>query len=354
MPAATFAAAWLACACSAGVSARSLRRGHRRRRPHRGVPRPGAALPVAGRLGHSGRADEPHPPPSRHRVRPVDSADRPRLDGRRFWPPARSRAAAGRILDSSLRYSVDKTTREILFLPLPADLKHRAKPFIDVTVDRFAKGLGAVLTLVLIQPWGFGLAWRQLSWVSLTVTALWVAGAVRARRQYLASFRQSIARQGVLPGEVRLSVADLSTVETRRRRLDAGRPGTPVGVAGRAAAPTGQPAGGARSGPSYGSPPLCAGRIVAGPGVPDVRNRGSHAVPAGRQARRWRPLESGASRHAQSAWDAPRRARRSPSRGWSASRHAQSAWDAPGCPLGTSFDLLTRVSCGCADHGDRR
>ena len=123
-------------------------------------------------------------------------------------------AAGGRILDSSLRYSVDKTTREILFLPLPADLKHRAKPFIDVTVDRFAKGLGAVLTLVLIQPWGFGLAWRQLSWVSLTVTALWVAGAVRARRQYLASFRQSIAEQGVLAAEVRLSAADLSTVET--------------------------------------------------------------------------------------------------------------------------------------------
>ncbi len=43
-----------------------------------------------------------------------------------------------------MRYSVDKTTREILFLPLPADLKHRAKPFIDVTVDRFAKGLGAL------------------------------------------------------------------------------------------------------------------------------------------------------------------------------------------------------------------
>ena len=123
-------------------------------------------------------------------------------------------AAGGRILDSSLRYSVDKTTREILFLPLPADLKHRAKPFIDVTVDRFAKGLGAVLTLVLIQPWGFGLAWRQLSWVSLTVTALWVAAAVRARRQYLASFRQSIARQDVLPAEVRLNAADLSTVET--------------------------------------------------------------------------------------------------------------------------------------------
>ena len=128
-------------------------------------------------------------------------------------------AAAARILDSSLRYSVDKTTREILFLPLPADIKHQAKSFIDVTVDRFAKGLGAALTLVLIQPWGFGLAWRQLSWVSLTVTAVWVAAALQARRQYLASFRESITDQAVLPAEVRLSVADLSTVETLVEQL---------------------------------------------------------------------------------------------------------------------------------------
>ena len=48
-------------------------------------------------------------------------------------------SAAGRILDSSLRYTVDKTTREILFLPLPAEVKHDAKAFVDVTVDRLPK-----------------------------------------------------------------------------------------------------------------------------------------------------------------------------------------------------------------------
>ena len=49
------------------------------------------------------------------------------------------------MLDTSLRYTVDKTTREILFLPLPTALKYRAKPFVDVTMDRFAKALGALL-----------------------------------------------------------------------------------------------------------------------------------------------------------------------------------------------------------------
>ena len=66
-------------------------------------------------------------------------------------------AGLARVLDTSLRYTVDKTTREILFLPLPADVKYRAKPFIDVTVDRLSKGAGALLILVLIKDWGLAL-----------------------------------------------------------------------------------------------------------------------------------------------------------------------------------------------------
>lgn len=119
-----------------------------------------------------------------------------------------------RVLDTSLRYTVDKTSREILFLPLPLDLKYRAKPFIDVTVDRVAKGLGALLILVLIKDWGLGLTWRQLSYASLSIMVLWVFFALRARKQYLAAFRQSIEQQNVQPAEIRLDTADLNTIET--------------------------------------------------------------------------------------------------------------------------------------------
>ena len=69
-----------------------------------------------------------------------------------LWAPA-----LGSVLDRSFRYTVDKTTREILFLPLPLDVKLQAKPFVDVTVDRLAKGFGALILLVLIKPWGLGL-----------------------------------------------------------------------------------------------------------------------------------------------------------------------------------------------------
>ena len=126
-----------------------------------------------------------------------------------LWAPA-----VASILDRSVRYTVDKTTREVLFLPLSTELRQDVKPFVDVTGDRLSRGLIAVVILVLIQPWGFGLRWYQLSFVSLALAAFWFALATRAKREYLASFRRSIERRDVAPAEVRLQTADLSTIET--------------------------------------------------------------------------------------------------------------------------------------------
>ena len=149
-----------------------------------------------------------------------------------LWVPA-----LARVLDSSLRYTVDKTTREILFLPLPLDLKYRAKPFVDVAVDRFAKGVGAALAL-LIAIKIFHLTWWQLSYLSLGVAVLWVVMALRARRQYLVSFRHVLdvpqhlpplqrdpADQPAPAAELAAAVADASAVARKYhsvRRLLAG------------------------------------------------------------------------------------------------------------------------------------
>jgi AAA family ATP:ADP antiporter len=119
-----------------------------------------------------------------------------------------------RVLDATLRYTVDKTTREVLFLPLPAELKYRAKPFIDVTADRFAKAMAALLLIVLVKPWGFGLDWRRLSYASLAVMAIWIVASMFARREYLKTFRQSIGSQAIAPDTIRTEVADAATIET--------------------------------------------------------------------------------------------------------------------------------------------
>jgi len=127
---------------------------------------------------------------------------------------ALSAVAGARVMDTTLRYTLDKTTREVLFLPLPTDLKYRAKPFIDVTMDRFSKAVAAIMCLVLIKPWGLGLDWRRLSYASLVMMAVWIVVALVARREYLRSFRASLDARAIAPGSIRTPVADGATVET--------------------------------------------------------------------------------------------------------------------------------------------
>lgn len=131
-----------------------------------------------------------------------------------LWAPA-----LARIFDQSLRYNIDKTTREVLFLPLTSDIKLKAKSFVDVTVDRGAKALGALLLLVLVKPWGLHLDWQHLSYASLAMTALWVFTALRARKGYLRAFRESIERRNLSPDDVALNAADLSTIEALVQEL---------------------------------------------------------------------------------------------------------------------------------------
>ena len=131
-----------------------------------------------------------------------------------LWAPA-----VASVTDRSFRYTVDKTTREVLFLPLPSALRQEVKPFVDVTVDRFSRALGAILILVMIQPWGLSLRWTQLSFISLVLTVIWYFMAFRAKREYLASFRRSLESRAVEPRDVRLNVADLATVETLVQEL---------------------------------------------------------------------------------------------------------------------------------------
>lgn len=121
-------------------------------------------------------------------------------------------AAIARVQDSSLRYTLDKTSREILFVPLPADLKHKAKPFVDVAVDRLmGKGLASILLLLLLKVFDF--EWYQLSYVSLAMVGAWIVMAVQAKREYIAGFRRRLAQGSLTSDELVLLSADLSTVE---------------------------------------------------------------------------------------------------------------------------------------------
>jgi AAA family ATP:ADP antiporter len=93
----------------------------------------------------------------------------------------------------SLKHSIDKTGRELLFVPVPLPKKKRVKVFIDVFVDQGAQGLGGVLLLGLVTS--LGLSVQMLSLVTLALIAGWGVLAYRARQSYVDQFRTQLREQ---------------------------------------------------------------------------------------------------------------------------------------------------------------
>jgi ATP:ADP antiporter, AAA family len=91
--------------------------------------------------------------------------------------------------ENGVRYSLDQATRELLFLPIPSRARVKAKAFIDVFIQRAAKGVAALLLL----PVTFGLMTvPQAGWMSVGLIVVWLGVTVAARRQYVESFRAGL------------------------------------------------------------------------------------------------------------------------------------------------------------------
>lgn len=95
--------------------------------------------------------------------------------------------------DQTLKHSIDKTGRELLFVPVPLKTKKRVKVFVDLFVDQGAQGVAGVVLLLLTAGFGFGTT--GLGIVTLGLLAAWGTAAYLARRSYVNEFRQRLRTQ---------------------------------------------------------------------------------------------------------------------------------------------------------------
>lgn len=119
-------------------------------------------------------------------------------------------AGAARLIEASTRYSFNRTGMELLYLPLPPDLRNRAKAFIDVFVDRVARGIGAVLILALSAWLGGGLG--PVTVLVLICCVIWTSLAVYARSQYVDSVRKRLASRRLDLESIRIPYQDAATI----------------------------------------------------------------------------------------------------------------------------------------------
>ncbi|MDZ7682729.1 MAG: Npt1/Npt2 family nucleotide transporter [Fodinibius sp.] len=106
--------------------------------------------------------------------------------------------------DAATRYSIDKTGRELLFLPLSQHTKEQTKIFIDIFVDRFSRGLGGLLLLgfVVVLNWSV----YPLTFVVIALLIIWILLGIRAKREYIDKFRKSVQKQLIGTNSIALNL----------------------------------------------------------------------------------------------------------------------------------------------------
>ncbi len=101
-------------------------------------------------------------------------------------------AGAAKISDRGLSYSINRASKELLYIPIPSVLLYQAKAWIDMVGYRMFKISGSLLILLFTQWLPVGLSVPQLSWFVLMVSVIWVGLIFTLRPQYHEACQQAV------------------------------------------------------------------------------------------------------------------------------------------------------------------
>ena len=86
--------------------------------------------------------------------------------------------------DNAFSYSINQSAKETLYVPTTRDEKYKAKAFIDMFVQRFAKSLAVGLSLLLTTRFSEFSAIPWLSGLSILILIVWMVAARYAGKHF--------------------------------------------------------------------------------------------------------------------------------------------------------------------------
>ncbi len=117
-----------------------------------------------------------------------------------------------KVADKTLNYSLMQSARELLFLPIPSQLRLQAKLFINVFMNRFAAGFaaGLILVVTVIIP----IPLEYLGGITLIFLLIWMLITRSLRKEYLNSLKNLLVHRDVDLEERVIQILDSETIQT--------------------------------------------------------------------------------------------------------------------------------------------
>ena len=100
-------------------------------------------------------------------------------------------AGAAKISDRALSYSINRASKELLYVPVDSVLIYQAKAWIDMFGYRLFKVVGSVLILLFTQWLPFTVSVPQLSWFTVSICGIWIGLIMVLRHDYRLVCEQS-------------------------------------------------------------------------------------------------------------------------------------------------------------------
>ncbi len=131
--------------------------------------------------------------------------------------PGLMTAALLKASDDGLSNSINRSSVEILWLPIPLEIKSRAKAWLDMFVDRVSRGLAGLIILGVTTLLAMNV--NQVSRVVLLLVASWLVLTVFLRREYVKTFRASLSRRDIDVTAVTADIQDQQSLLVLRQVL---------------------------------------------------------------------------------------------------------------------------------------
>lgn len=118
--------------------------------------------------------------------------------------------------DQTLKFTINQSVWEILWLPVPPHRKKTGRPLVTGTITSIMIGVGGIITFILTKyiPLHF------LSVISVAALSAWIWTSLRLKKQYVTSLQEAVEKRQLNFDEIQLDATDAALVETIEKALD--------------------------------------------------------------------------------------------------------------------------------------